>query len=341
MFAAIAIVAILTVLAVKPVIQKNGFRRKFLYSNLTFINARRREKEIVAIAGTTKGHIYFQTASPDKLYCTDSNLNDAKFIALNVPENEVIKSRFDCAVDSPLVYLFPGNWPGVFKTDLNSGNIVGYRFPTAIYTRSALLSSTSITVRGFDTTIKTPDQIFIKGNFVTGNLVREKNISNRSGDIGISTDGLLHYDSSIHLLVYVFFYKNGFLTLDTSLNLLYTAHTIDTFQTVQTEAGSIQSAKEVVYTTTAPSRFINMENCVSEELLFNYSLLKADNETERNFEENGTIDVYRLRDGFYIGSFYLPLYKKEKIERFCVFGDKIIVLYKANICIYSFKLNAE
>lgn len=336
MLLAIAIVAGLTLYSLKPIDQKNGFERQFINNNVKLLSVAETKNEITAIAGYTNKSVYFQTNSPDKIYATNWTLKKGKYFILNLPTNDMINSRFTCSVDSPTIYLFAGNWPGIFKTDLLSGNTTGYRFPNGLYTRNVIISVNSFVLRAFDSTVKTLDQIFIKGDPSAGVIYRGKIITEVKNDMGISTDGLLHYDSSNHYLAYVLFYTNQFYVLDTTLHLVYTARTIDTLNTFQIKVEGNISKDDVIYTNTSPSRFINMESCVNDGFLYNYSLIQADNETSSTFKKNCDIDVYELKDGSYKGSFYIPSYKKEKIQRFIVFQNSIIALYSKYVCIYSF-----
>jgi hypothetical protein len=112
--------------------------------------------------------------------------------------------------------------------------------------------------------------------------------------------------------------------LDSSLNIKFRAHTIDTIQTAQIKIGEIETSNQI--TLSAPPLFVNRQSCAYNSQLFINSRLKSDNETIKAFRENDVIDVYSLTKGQYLRSFYLPLQNSESLREFRVVGNKIILL---------------
>ncbi|MEI9809093.1 MAG: hypothetical protein WDO16_15210 [Bacteroidota bacterium] len=265
MASAIGLVSLLAWIALKPINQKNGFNRKFIATELSMLKAVEKDDIVIGIAGATGYHIYFKTKDPATLWVTDRNLENGKYITLSVPNNQRIASAFYTVVDSPTVHIMAGNGPAVIKADLNGGASSIKKFPTAVFTRAVVIGPNSYVFRGFDTTKKRVGQIFIKGNPFTGELVREKNITDKGKDAaGITTDGYLNYDAKTSLLTYSSYYRNQFFCLDTNLNLIYTGHTIDTVSTFQVEAGQVGTK----ITNTSPARTINSKSRVANGKLY-------------------------------------------------------------------------
>lgn len=333
MVAAVALVSILAWVALKPIYQSNGFNRKFADVSLVFVEGENKDIKVIGISGTTRNHIYFKTTNPAMLWVTDDHLKNGKYVSLlNVPNNLRIASSFITTVDSPVVYIMAGNGPAVIKACLNGDPATIDRFPAAYFTRATRISATSFVFRGFDSKEKGASQIFIKGNKQTGELQRKNNITEKSNDAGITTDGYLNYDETTNLVLYVSYYRNRFFCLDTNLNLVYSKHTIDTVSTFQVEAGQQGN----VITNTSPARIINGKGRVANGKLYNISKLQADNENGDEFAKNVTVDVYDIMNGEYLQSFYIPYYKREKVSDFKVMGNKLIVLYKNYSVIYQF-----
>ena len=53
------------------------------------------------------------------------------------------------------------------------------------------------------------------------------------------------------------------------------------------------------------------------------------------FRENAEIDCYQIIDGKYLGSVHLPYLSDEKAKSFRVVGDRILVIYKGLMAVYS------
>jgi hypothetical protein len=332
MAAAVGLVAILAWNALRPINQKNGFKRDFIASELRRLDLETMKGNVSSIAGVTDHHVYFKTKDPSQVWVTDNTLQNGKYVTLNVPNHPRIASAFFISVDSPLVHVMAVNGPAVIKTDMNGGRTTAHKFPTALFTRAIVIGPDSYVFRGFDTTEKSGKQIFIKGNPRTGELQRKKNIAETEADrAGLVTDGQLAYDERSHRIMYVSHYQNRFFCLDTNLNLVYSGHTIDTMSTYRIEAGKVND----MVTNTSPARLINSKTRIENGKMFILSKLPADNEEGKVFAHNAAVDIYDVINGSYMGSFYIPFYKREKISDFKIKRNTIIVLYKTYVARYG------
>jgi hypothetical protein len=139
------------------------------------------------------------------------------------------------------------------------------------------------------------------------------------------TDGVLHYDKQIPMLVYIYFYRNEFITMDTNMHIISRARTIDTTSTAKIKMTKVMP--ENIITFSVPPLTVNKHSCVSGKFLFNHSGLRADNENKKTFDQSSVIDVYNLRDNRYLGSFYLQDYDHKKLSGFRVDGNRLLAIY--------------
>jgi hypothetical protein len=315
-----------------------SFTRKFLSVRILPIKNIDKSDEIKSIVGSTDKSLYFETKVPGKYFVTDHNLDNGKYITITKHYRDInlMASRFTTAIDSPNVYIFPGNITAYIIANLTDSLQKMYKVPASGYTRAAYISPNTFVFRAVEGKEASIDQIFIKINTNSPKVTRENNISARKGDAGFSTDGLLYYDKHTNLLTYVYFYENRFICMDTNLNLIYRAFTIDTTLIVKPKGGKVQQDDSTMtYTNTTPSRTINFQNCTFNGHLYINSLRKSASESTFNFKNNSVIDIYDIEDGRYLGSFYIPDYNEEKLKRFKVFGDWMIVLTKNKIMKYN------
>jgi hypothetical protein len=334
--AGISLVSVLAFTALKDVVKEAPFARKFNASHLRIKNAMSKNGEITGIAGATQNFIFFKTNDPSKVVKTSYELDGKMYINTGFIKNSRIASRFDIMIDSPVISLLAGNVPAIMTGTLN-GAVNTYRFPKAVFSRATQISPSSYVFRIFDKSLGSTEQIFQRGNPRTGEQKNENNISERNNDAGISTDGLLHYDSLNNIVVYVFFYKNEFLCLDTNLNIINKEVTLNSIKTksVKAEGLSLNHNKLITYTNTGPRKLINGSSYIVNGLLLINSMIKSKNQNEIEFTKSSTVDVYDLKTNNYLESFYIPPYQGEKTYQFKIFHNTLIANYKSYIVTYA------
>jgi hypothetical protein len=327
MLSAIVLVSVLGWWALRPIENPVPFSRLFLADSIRVLNSLEKPEDIVDFAGNTINQIYFRSKTPDKIYITDSHLQNGKYVNTDIPTNGRINSLFGVIVDSPNINVYAGNLPGVIRVSPNQTAKVT-KFSDELFTRVVLINSNSFVMRMYDGL----DQVFAKGNFLTGQLVKEEAISTKKQDAGLSSDGFLTYDKKINQLAYVHFYNNEILCIDTNLHLVKKIKTIDNSTTGFT-AGEMKSKNQI--TSLTPRRLVNRYASLYNGVLFINSERKSAQENEEFFKTNSVIDLYDIVQGKYIGSFYLPYHGGERMKTFRTFDDKLLALYKNSIVSYT------
>lgn len=308
-----------------------GFRRQFR-SRLVVSHILIPTMKLRAICGATNENFWYETDTAGNLLQTDSALKRERFINLPVPKNDTIQFSFNTYVDSNAIYIMAGNIPAIFiysfagKSNLMSLNIN--------FTRSVVLPANTFVFRAFKKILNKWEQQFIKVNARLNTTIEENNVSDRRGDAGISTDGLLHYDPSSRLMVYVSYYSNKIICIDTSLRIVYTSHTIDKFSHYPPAAVEQGLAGSSTLTNRNPMRNINFQSCVANGKVYVNSAIISDNESTSAFHSNAVIDMYTVTTGTYAGSFYIPSYKGERVQQFKIYSNKVIALYENFVVLY-------
>lgn len=146
------------------------------------------------------------------------------------------------------------------------------------------------------------------------------------------TDGMLRY-SGTGYLIYVYYYRNEFICMDTSINLRYRARTIDTISRAHISVAHFESSHRS--TQTRPPVVVNVRCFVSASRLFVQSRMMAGNDRAEDFETSSVIDVYSTADGDYQFSFYVPHFGEQVLKDFMVDGDEMIVLYGDQLVTYN------
>jgi hypothetical protein len=321
--AAFLVIAILVHTATFPNKYKNGFKRYYLQNTVTPVANISSEGIIQHICGASSSRFFFSTNNPNKILSVNHLLQDRKIILLHI--NKPLTDFFT-AVDSPFVYVYAFNIPAIITADMNSDSIRIKQLSPGAFSNAQAFGCDAFMLRKLSTTV--PDQFFTRVNADT--VITEDHLSELHLDGGMSTDGILHYDKSTHLFTYLHYYNNQYITFDTSLHLINSGHTVDTFSHFRFEVSESQH----IYSSQGPDQMINASSCVYNGSLYVRSTLKADNDDATLYKNNMVIDTYDLQKGSYTGSFYLPGNAKEQINRMLIYKDILLIHCKDRIYAY-------
>jgi hypothetical protein len=339
MTGAIGLVSLLASVALAPIYGKNGFTRKYSVVPLKVVNHVEKDESITDLCGWTPYNFYFKTKKPDILYKLDNKLGKEEYIQLNVPTNQKITTAFQVIVDSPKVDIAAFNLPGIIVSSTNEKILTLYKYPSSLYSRAAKISNSTYIFRGFDSTIKTADQILVKTNLYSGEIIRDSIAIDMTHDMGIKSDGFLNFDPVTNLLTYVYAYKNEFICIDTNLNLVNKYKTVDNIREYQTTVGNVSKSK--VFTNVTARRVLNKKSIAVNGKLYNISNIKSDNEDKDDFIKSTVIDVYDIQKGNYLQSFYIPLYKRERVKNFKIANELLVAVYTNYIVTYELPMELK
>ncbi len=154
-------------------------------------------------------------------------------------------------------------------------------------------------------------------------------------------DGMLLYDKKNAKILYLYFYRGEILSLDTNLNFVYKAKTIDTVKvaniktvTIKVKMKNGDTIKRIIQT--KPPVLVSTYLTTNRDKIYTISNLKADNESRSEFSSNTVVDVYNITTGLYLHSFYIPEYNGEKTTSFQIIGQKLLAIDKIYLVTYDF-----
>jgi hypothetical protein len=331
---AIISVGVLVIVSNNSNDSSNGFTRKFLLQQSLLLHHIGKPPHARFMCGSANNYIYFDTDTAGLILKTDTALGGIGLVKLVYPFNERIQSLYSTIVDSMYTYIMAGNMPKVIRFNKVESSYQSWFIPANLYSESIVIDSNNFAFRMFEKIAGKWQQVFIKVNPVNKTIAREHDVSQRNNDAGFSTDGHLLYDPGTHFIIYVEYYSNHITCMDTSLQLLYNGHTIDTIKNATVHAAFKKSPAFETITNGTPLAPVNLQSCTAEGKLYIHSHIKADNETFAVFENNAVVDVYNISTGQYLYSFYIPSRQDGHLTDFKVIRNKIIVVYKNAIAIY-------
>lgn len=337
--ACLAVVLILYAFADKPNDNKNGFTRRIPAVTAVWKNSLTLKYPAYYIAGYANQHIYLGNYSASlHLLAINQNLTDTQQLTLNVPQEERYAWKLArVMVDSPAVYMTEGNTPALYRGKLADLRMSRFLPQSCFFNMLQNISTTSFISRSVHidpsgnrqnilTKIKT-DSPYVKLG---------KDIITKQVDGIFCTDGTLDYDKQTGKLVYLYHYRNEFVTLDTNLQTIYTGHTLDTNVTAKIQVANMSTG---ISKFSAPPTYVNSRARIADNRIYILSSLLADNEDKHTRRRNEIIDVFSLDKGEYIYTLYIPLKGEERITDFIIKGDQLFALQDHTLNAYSIITN--
>jgi hypothetical protein len=289
------------------------------------------------IAGGTSHHIYLANyAAPLHLIEADNTLADTQHVKLDV--RGIADQKFWAAhieVDSPYYYLTDGVVPIIYRGTIDHWQAEKYMHCNAYFQDIAPLSNESFFIRA----LSNPGRENTLGKISTAfpHVRMRDGILQKQVDGIFCTDGMMHYSKTEKQLIYLYRYRNEYIIMDTSLNILRKGNTIDNTTKAQIAIAKIKSSASTTFA--SPPLMVNKHSSVSSNQLFVQSMLMAKNENPESLVSASVIDVYDLQTGKYRFSFYIHDYQgHEKLEEFTVIGDKLFAIFKTHLQIWHLRM---
>ncbi len=147
------------------------------------------------------------------------------------------------------------------------------------------------------------------------------------------TDGILLYNPDRSLVFYIYYYRNEFICLDTNMNIRYQGNTIDTVTKAKIKVAHARSQGATFLA--SPHRTVNKHAVSSGEWLIVHSMVEADNDNTNEFKTHAVLDVYKVVDGTYSFSVYLPRPTEAKLKDLAMDHNMLIALFGRHLVIYD------
>jgi len=314
--------------------RKNGFSRSFSAKTVKVINSFNLLHDKYYIAGLSKEHIHLGNyENPGVILRLNLNLPIEDTLQLkNINQFKNKWPLFRVAVDSPYVYLGEGVTPNLLRCKLPDLNLKTFIKSSIYFTDYLPISLNSFVMKTYNP--KIGQNVLFKENIDTSSVRFSFNALEKQIDGIFCTSGRLSYNRNSKKIIYVYHYRNQFICMDTNLNVLYKKNTIDTNTYAKIKVAKIGNQTTV----SSSSVVINKYSSMDEKYFFVNSNLISDNEDKKLFSNSSVIDVYSIEDGQYNFSFYLPNFKNRGLTDLKIQDNKIIVLYKEYLIIYSISM---
>jgi uncharacterized protein YpmB len=255
---------------------KNGFNRALILSDLQLTAKTILDPDTYSIVGLNDDQIILSSATPHKVVFLPYDLKSSIKKTLSFP----ISKDSTTGVNSlkfykKNIYLLNGRTAMIYEIDSNNKRINSNKLDSIPFNHAAIINENSFVITRKITRNKENNRALKKVNWngeEQGVYFPEKQI-----DGFFDNDGQFKYDEKTKRLIYMFFYRGEFACLDTNLNQLYKAKTIDTVRYSNTEVvtNKVEIHGNVLekVTLSKPPRRINRRVCMAD----NYVYINSDN----------------------------------------------------------------
>jgi hypothetical protein len=325
----IAVVGMLYIRSDKKVNHRYAsFDRKFPTAHVHAQDSFKLKYDGYYFAGNASGFIFLgHKRAPNQLLAVNKSLSTLSELTLQVDQDSLAYRAIRVTVDSPYYFLADGTQPFIYRGMLPGGKATAWITDTR-FTKAIPLSGISaalVSIRNYENTLVKK----VKGE-TEPKLYPD--ILEEQGEGIFSTDGMFLYDKETARLVYVYFYRNQYISFDTAFHSVTRGNTLDTVSVAKIKTARISSQKS--RTMKAPPLMVNKLSAVYGNLLYINSNLLAKNESVEEFEKASVIDVYDMNTQTYRHSFYLPAYKGKKASEFYVTDNYLYALYGTHLLRY-------
>ncbi len=335
-FLALGCLAIITVLYISSrnkLEQKNGFNRIYSDNPLKIRDTLAIKYSNYYISGMSEHYIFLGNYSaPFHTVMLSKNLRDTVHINIPISLKDSIKSSgFKVQIDSPRIAIIEGKTPHYVSNAIPTGQNTKINLNRKKFDAFKVLSDNSLLIRFFKLQERVLQKITFTPNYKESKIFKLQ----KNKDSNFELDGFLSYNKTTAQIFYTYFYSNNFICLDTNLNLLYAAHTIDTNTTAKIKVSEITYEKSKEVLMSAPPLIVNKRSCANGKWFYLNSGLASDQENIKDLQRYSPIDVYRTIDGKYSHSLKIPNYLNEGLSNFAVSGKLLVALYKHHIITYQ------
>lgn len=328
------IVIILFAFSEDIVHRNNGFIRRYPHHSVIIRDTINLKYNSYYFAGYENDIIYLgNTTAP--LYVMRVNIKngDTSHIDIEIPDFDIYNYRnLQLQIKKGKFYLYDGSVPVIFINDLGS--------PSENKLKEKIFFDRLVPIDSFHFWIRSrlakTDQMEIGKLQLqpTNKAVFKKKLLTKKIDGYFDVDGLM--TSSNNELLYIYFYRNRYLSIDIQGNLIYKGQTIDTLSQAKIEI-ALNRKRKIRKLASRPT-IVNQKATSWDHYLFIQSNRLGKYEPKEMLENASIIDVYNFYKNTYEFSFYLYDQFGMKAREFRINGSQLFALYDKYLIINRINL---
>lgn len=278
------------------------------------------------LAGMDSNYLYYTAQQPGLLWKAAYKSGSSSARQAPLPHLPDALSHYSYQTDAWGLLVLNRHAGILYGSQAGTG-YVRYQ-PGITFSQAVRSSASTCLIRGY-LPGRGGDPFFYRYTPGLGITAREQGLTERTGDFGLSQDGILLYDTATNKAIYVYYYKSRVLFFDTSFRQLQTITTIDHTKEKTFRVAAATQQQGIQYITNAtPKKRINGMAAVANGHLWIKPVMPATGDTA---------DVYSTASGLYIYSVAIPRYGQERVAGFCVSDHQLLAMYPHAMVVYEWK----
>ena len=304
---------------------ENPFIRRFIQGSATKIAEIDLKSNSLYFAGGNNSTIYMgDSKAPLHITAFDTSLKVKHQYKIQLERENFPFSAVQVRIVPPNFYLMDGTVPVIYK-----GNTASWKAKLIMhsnnyyFSKAEVIAPNKIVFRAQE--LKSSNNIL--GIFIFSESLQVQyapNLLQKQIDGFFDTDGMMHYDSKLQKLVYVYYYRNQFLVADKNGNLKYRGNTIDTTSKAKLKVTFIKETGQRKIAS-LPST-VNQLTAVSGNLLFINSKLIGRFESKKMWKQAAIVDVYDIERNIYLSSIYIYDVNGAKVQSMLISGNNLFAI---------------
>ncbi|ASE62027.1 tellurium resistance protein TerC [Chryseobacterium indologenes] len=314
--------------------KENNFTRRFLMHPIIEDKKINLDNENYYFVGNDEVKIYLGNKSyPQTLFSIDTAFTDSVRIKIQPDNLSHTFRNIQIKVKSPYYYFYDGSVPVIYRGKLGDQNAKTISFNDAFFTQFVPIDSTKFALRTLSRKTKELTLALLDIN-ADPKIKLYPTILEKQVDGVFDVDGGLISNNNTEDLVYIYNYRNQFISLDNKLNVLRRLNTIDTTTHVKIQTTVMKDGRHKF---SAPPFKVNSRTIANRNLLFIQSDLMGKHESRESWKRAKIIDVYKANGQEYLGSFYLYKGKDSNVTDFWATDNFLFVLIGSDLKRFYFR----
>ncbi|MGC1632896.1 MAG: hypothetical protein WA749_12370 [Gelidibacter sp.] len=331
----IGLVVFLFLLSEQQVHQNNAFTRRYPHHPIKKLYDLPIKFNSYYFAGKDNNMLYLgNTTAPLHVLKINLKTKDTTHVNLNLSNGDLPFKAVKVHVWPPYFYIADGSVPCIFRGVIGNWNTELWMKDKAYFTKSFPLDTNKIYINTISSTtqLATLGLIEKQGDF---DVSLHPNILEKQIDGMFDVDGTMVVSPDGQTLGYVYYYRNQFMVMDSSLGLLGRQETIDTVRIAQIEL-SETNKKGQVHMKAPPLKVNGTAALYNNFIMINSPRLGKYDEPNM-LDQASIIDVYNWREQTYEFSFYLYHIEQKKIKEFRVYNNYLVAILDDMLSVYELK----
>lgn len=305
--------------------QENNFTRRFLMHPILKIKSMDLENHSFYFAGAKNEELYLANRSfPQNILAVDSLLKKAVNTKIDLELSKYPFKKIEIKVKDHNYYIYDGNVPIILKGKLGDTQNKVISFNDAFFSQLEIIDSTKIAIR----TLSSQTKSLMLGTILINNNGKNfvklyPNLLEKQIDGVFDSDGYLSADPIKPTVSYIYSYRNQFLVMNHSMQLIHRWRTVDTTKIAQIKVTPLSNGKSKM---SKPALKVNGHAIVYRGLLFNPAQLRGRHESLNRWKESKVIDIYNTVSQEYIGSMYIDNIQNNSMSDFRVTDEHLYAI---------------